>query len=105
MIVRLPDGNLVTVEPVLAGYHPDGGQFMYVIRNAAYHTWLRVNAGPWVLMARADYAALLIDVAKEAQTLDEYETYLKTYWHESVCDPGIVDPPRPVLAYGLDTWV
>jgi hypothetical protein len=55
-------------------------------------------------MARADWASLLVDVAKEARDWPEYEAYLKANWHEYICDPGMIEPRRPVREWGMDTW-
>lgn len=91
MQVRLPDDNLVIIEPTIGGIDPDGGVDSPYAIGGGFSTWLKINDGSWRMIVRADFAALLIDVAKEAKTIDEYEAYLKEYWAEQPqCDVGMV---------------
>ncbi len=101
MQVRLPDKTLISVETAVPGQDPDGQVVSRFTGGAAFWTWLRVNEDSWTLMARADFAALLIDVAKEAKDWDEYEAYLTHCWYHYVCDSGMTIPPTPQLPYGL----
>lgn len=101
MQVRLPDKTLISVEPSVPGQDPDGQVVGAFFGGAAFWTWLRVNEGSWTLMARADFTALLIDVAKEARDWPEYQGYLIHEWYYYVCDPGMTIPPTPQLPYGL----
>lgn len=101
MQVRLPDDTLISIEPSVPAYDPDGRQVSQFNGQTALWTWLRVDDRPWVLMARADFAALLIDVAKEVSNIDEYEEYLIDHWHEDSCDRGMILNPPPELPYGI----
>lgn len=102
MQIRLPDKTLISVETTVPCQDPDGQEVGHWFSgSAAFWTWLRVNEGPWTLMACADYAAVLIDVAKEAKDWSEYEDYLTHVWYHYVCDAGMTKPPTPQLPYGF----
>lgn len=102
MQVRLPDKTLISVETTVPCQDPDGQKVGWFAGGAAFWTWLRINEDPWVLMVRADYGAVLMDVAKEARDWPEYEAYLTDCWFEYLCDPGMrLEGALPQLPYGI----